>query len=132
MLSCWTGHEQFHTVAMTLVWLQHQCMSASSISSIDHAKLNAVACFHRRYAWSLDTYVEYAWTNLLKMSVLLLAMLVLEVRGWEVVSLDGGMLCFGQAYLMQVTMDLGNFVYGHIHQRCSQMCTMVNRYNATQ
>lgn len=31
-----------------------------------------------RYAWSLDTYVDYAWRDLLSLAVLLVVLLVLE------------------------------------------------------
>jgi hypothetical protein len=43
--------------------------------------LHAEAMFHG-YAWSLDTFVDYAWQDLTRLSVTIIALLIVEVSIW--------------------------------------------------
>jgi hypothetical protein len=48
--------------------------------SWQYAYLNGPASVFTGYAWSLDTFVDYTWQDLTRLSVIIVVLLVIEVR----------------------------------------------------
>lgn len=63
-----SAHNREHCLSVANIRLMNWCTNAKPFASF------------YRYAWSLDTLVDYAWKDLLKVSGLLLALLIVEVR----------------------------------------------------
>lgn len=54
----------------------------STVSSALHVECAASTCagpMFTAYSWSLDTFVDYAWQDLTKLSIIIIVLLVIEV-----------------------------------------------------
>lgn len=53
--------------------------------SFQYAYRNIPEALFNGYAWSLDTFVDFTWQDLTKLSVVIIVLLVVEVRDAAVV-----------------------------------------------